>query len=31
MAALILPLATIQLCVLSETMAKLFGPPRATA
>jgi len=29
MAALILPLATIQLCVLSETMARLLGPPRA--
>jgi hypothetical protein len=31
MAALILPLATVQLCVLSEAMAKVFGPPRATA
>ena len=31
MAALILPLATIQLCVLSEAMASVFGPPRATA
>ena len=29
MAALILPLATVQVCVLSEVMARLFGPPRA--
>jgi hypothetical protein len=28
MALLILPLATVQLCVLSETMARLIGPPR---
>jgi len=28
MAVLILPLATVQLCVLSETMAMLLGPPR---
>ena len=31
MAALILPLATVQVCVLSEAMARFFGPPRATA
>lgn len=29
MALLILPLATVNLCVLSEAMARLFGPPRA--
>jgi hypothetical protein len=29
MAAFILPLATIQVCVLSEVMARLFGPPKA--
>ena len=28
MALLILPLATVQLCVLSEAMARLLGPPR---
>jgi hypothetical protein len=31
MAVLILPLATLQVCVLSETMARLIGPPRGTA
>jgi hypothetical protein len=31
MALLILPLATVQVCVLSETMAKLLGPPREAA
>ena len=31
MAAFILPLATIQVCVLSEVMARLFGPPKASA
>ena len=31
MAALILPLATVQVCVLSESMARIFGPPRPTA
>lgn len=31
MAMLILPLATVQVCVLSEVMARLFGPPRETA
>lgn len=29
MAAFILPLATVQVCVLSETMARLWGPPKA--
>jgi hypothetical protein len=27
MASLIVPLATVQVCLLSEAMAKLFGPP----
>lgn len=31
MAALILPLATVQVCILSETMAKLLGPPGTAA
>jgi hypothetical protein len=31
MALLILPLATVQVCVLSETMARLLGPPREAA
>jgi hypothetical protein len=31
MAALILPLATVQVCVLSEAMARFLGPPHATA
>ncbi|HKI86334.1 MAG TPA: DUF4395 family protein [Thermoanaerobaculia bacterium] len=28
MALFILPLATVNLCVLSETLARLFGPPK---
>jgi hypothetical protein len=31
MAAFILPLATLQVCVLSEIMARLFGPPKTSA
>jgi hypothetical protein len=31
MAVLIVPLATVQVCLLSETMARLLGPPSARA